>query len=88
MCRRVLLQCRAAEVGVTAIGGTTYGYICVSTREQDEDRQVIALRGAGIPEKNVYTDKQSGKDFDRPRYKKLLRKLKKTICSISRASTV
>ena len=73
----MLLQCRAAEVGVTAIGGTIYGYIRVSTREQNEDRQVIALRGVGIPEKNVYMDKQSGKDFNRPQYKKLLRKLKK-----------
>ena len=62
---------------MTAIGGTTYGYIRVSTREQNEDRQVIALRGAGIPEKNIYMDKQSGKDFNRPQYKKLLRKLKK-----------
>ena len=62
---------------MTAIGGTIYGYIRVSTREQNEDRQVIALREVGIPEKNVYMDKQSGKDFDRPRYKKLLRKLKK-----------
>ena len=77
ICYRVLLQCRAAEVGVTAIGGTVYGYIRVSTREQNEDRQVLALRGIGIPEKNVYMDKLSGKDFDRPRYKKLLRKLKK-----------
>ena len=77
ICHRVLLQCRAAEVGVTAIGGTIYGYIRVSTREQNEDRQVIALRGVGIPEKNVYMDKQSGKDFNRPQYKKLLRKLKK-----------
>lgn len=62
---------------MTAIGGTIYGYIRVSTREQNEDRQVIALRGVGIPEKNVYMDKQSGKDFNRPQYKKLLRKLKK-----------
>lgn len=54
-----------------------YGYIRVSTKEQNEDRQVIALREVGVPEKNVYMDKQSGKDFDRPKYKKLLRKLKK-----------
>lgn len=65
-----------------------YGYIRVSTREQNEDRQVIALREVGVPEKNVYIDKQSGKDFERPQYKKLLRKIKKTICSISRALTV
>ena len=54
-----------------------YGYIRVSTREQNEDRQVIALREVGVPEKNVYIDKQSGKDFERPQYKKLLRRMKK-----------
>ena len=54
-----------------------YGYIRVSTREQNEDRQVIALREVGVPEKNVYIDIQSGKDFERPQYKKLLRKMKK-----------
>ena len=54
-----------------------YGYIRVSTREQNEDRQVIALREVGVPEKNVYIDKQSGKDFERPQYKKLLRKMKR-----------
>ena len=53
-----------------------YGYIRVSTKEQIEDRQVISLRKAGVPEKNIYMDKQSGKDFNRPIYKKLLRKLK------------
>ena len=45
-----------------------YGYIRVSTREQNEDRQV-ALREVGVPERNVYIDKQSGKDFERPQYK-------------------
>ena len=50
-----------------------YGYIRVSTREQNENRQVIALREVGVPERNVYIDKQSGKDFERPQYKKLLR---------------
>ena len=54
-----------------------YGYIRVSTREQNEDRQLIALREIGVSEKNIYLDKQSGKDFNRPQYKKLLRKLKK-----------
>ena len=54
-----------------------YGYIRVSTREQNEDRQVIALREVGVPERNVYIDKQPGKDFERPQYKKLLRKMKK-----------
>lgn len=56
---------------------TTYGYVRVSTREQNEDRQLIALREMAVPEKNIFMDKQSGKDFDRPAYKRLLRKLKK-----------
>ena len=55
---------------------TTYGYIRVSTREQNEDRQLIALREMAIPEQNIFTDKQSGKDFNRPQYKKLVRQLK------------
>lgn len=54
-----------------------YGYIRVSTREQNEDRQVIALREMKVPEGNIFMDKQSGKDFNRPQYKRLLRKLKK-----------
>jgi DNA invertase Pin-like site-specific DNA recombinase len=54
----------------------TYGYIRVSTREQNEDRQLIALREMSIPEKNIFMDKQSGKDFNRPQYKKLVKKLK------------
>ncbi|MCI5728237.1 MAG: recombinase family protein [Clostridia bacterium] len=54
-----------------------YGYIRVSTREQNEDRQQIALLEVGVSEKNIFLDKQSGKDFNRPQYKKLLRKLKK-----------
>jgi DNA invertase Pin-like site-specific DNA recombinase len=54
-----------------------YGYIRVSTREQNEDRQRIALREVGVAPQNIYMDKQSGKDFDRPQYKRLLRKLKK-----------
>ena len=54
-----------------------YGYIRVSTREQNEDRQLIALREMAGPEANLFIDKQSGKDFDRPQYQKLLRKLKK-----------
>ena len=59
------------------ITANTYGYIRVSTREQNEDRQLIALREMAVPEKNIFMDKQSGKDFDRPQYKRLLRKLKK-----------
>ena len=56
---------------------TIYGYIRVSTKEQNEDRQVIAMREMDVPERNIYMDKQSGKDFNRPNYKRLLRKLKK-----------
>ena len=55
----------------------TYGYVRVSTKEQNEDRQMIAMREMGVPEKNIYMDKQSGKDFERPQYKKLVRKLKR-----------
>lgn len=68
--------------------GNVYGYIRVSTREQNEDRQVLALKSLAIPEKNLFLDKQSGKDFTRHQYRKLVRKLKKTTCSMLRASTV
>ncbi len=54
-----------------------YGYIRVSTKDQNEARQLIALNEVGIGRRNIYMDKKSGKDFDRPQYKKLLRKLKK-----------
>lgn len=56
---------------------SNYGYIRVSTREQCEDRQLMALEELGIPKKNIYMDKQSGKDFNRPMYKKMIRKLKR-----------
>lgn len=52
-----------------------YGYVRVSSVDQNEDRQMIALRKAGVPEGNVFMDKQSGKDFNRPSYQKLVRKL-------------
>ena len=57
--------------------GNLYGYIRVSTREQNEDRQILALKELSIPEKNLFIDKQSGKDFERPQYRKMVRKLKK-----------
>lgn len=57
--------------------GNLYGYIRVSTREQNEDRQILALKDLSIPEKNLFIDKQSGKDFERPQYRKMVRKLKK-----------
>ncbi len=53
-----------------------YGYIRVSSTDQNEDRQVAALSGKNILPQNIFTDKQSGKDFDRPQYKKLVNKLK------------
>ena len=53
-----------------------YGYVRVSSTDQNEDRQLIALREQGVDEKNIFIDKQSGKDFERPNYKKLVRKLK------------
>lgn len=54
----------------------TYGYARVSSTDQNEDRQLIALHQAGVDDKFIYIDKQSGKDFNRPQYQKLLRKLK------------
>lgn len=53
-----------------------YGYIRVSTRDQNEERQVIAMREFGVPEKNMVIDKQSGKNFARPGYRRLVKKLK------------
>ena len=54
-----------------------YGYVRVSTREQNEERQLIALQKAGVSFRKIYVDKQSGRDFQRPQYQKMLRKLKK-----------
>ena len=54
-----------------------YGYVRVSAKDQNEDRQIIAMREVGVSEKNIYMDKQSGKDFIRKRYKRLVRKMKK-----------
>lgn len=53
-----------------------YGYVRVSTKEQNEARQVIAMHEFGVDEQNVFVEKQSGKDFNRPKYKRLLRKFK------------
>ena len=54
----------------------TFGYIRVSSRDQHEDRQRLAMQEFGVPPGNIYMDKQSGKDFDRPGYRRLLRKLR------------
>ena len=56
--------------------GNVYGYVRVSSKDQNEDRQVITMRDMQIPEENIFIDKQSGKDFNRPQYKRLLRKVK------------
>lgn len=53
----------------------TYGYIRVSTQDQNEDRQLIAMQEKLVPKGNLFIDKQSGKDFDRPQYKKMIRKI-------------
>lgn len=53
-----------------------YGYVRVSTKEQNEDRQMIALHEMGVHDENIFIDKQSGKDFNRPRYRRMLRRLR------------
>ena len=58
------------------MSGKMYGYVRVSTREQKEDRQIIAMREFGVAEECIVVEKQSGKDFERPIYKKLVGKLK------------
>lgn len=55
----------------------SYGYVRISSQDQNEIRQLLALEGQNIPRKFIYTDKLSGKDFDRPQYQELCRKLKK-----------
>lgn len=54
-----------------------YGYIRVSSADQNEDRQLVALRSCKVPECNLFVDKQSGKDFERPEYRRMLRRLKR-----------
>ena len=55
----------------------TYGYIRVSSTDQNEDRQLIAMRDASVPNRNIYIDKLSGKDFNRPMYQRMIRRLRK-----------
>ena len=59
-----------------------YAYVRVSTKEQNIDRQLVALKPYSIPKKNIYCDYQSGKDFNRPAYQKLLKHLKPGDCLI------
>ena len=56
--------------------GNIYGYVRVSTKDQNENRQLIALQAFPVSEKNIYMDKLSGKDFNRPQYRRLLKKLR------------
>ena len=55
--------------------GNVYGYVRVSSKDQNEDRQITALNGVGVADANVFLDKQSGKDFERPQYKKMIKNL-------------
>ena len=55
---------------------STYGYIRVSSKDQSGDRQLIAMRELSVAEKNIFMDKQSGKDFRRPQYQRMVKKLK------------
>lgn len=64
-------------MGENKMGYKEYGYARVSTKDQHEDRQISALLKVGVKKENIFIDKQSGKDFERPKYKRLLRKLKK-----------
>ena len=54
----------------------SFGYIRVSSTDQNEARQLAAMRGKDVPEQNIYMDKQSGKDFNRPQYKKMVKKMR------------
>mgnify|MGYP002528571242 FL=1 len=54
-----------------------YGYVRVSSTDQNEDRQLLAMQSRDVPKRNIYTDKQSGKDFNRPQYRNLLKRLKR-----------
>ena len=56
--------------------GHSYGYVRVSSKEQNEERQMIAMRQAGVPEQNIFVDKLSGKNFDRPDYLRMSKVLK------------
>lgn len=58
------------------MSSNTYGYVRVSTREKNEDRQLIALKDYKVLESNIYVDKLSGRDFNRPQYQKLMKKIR------------
>ena len=56
---------------------TSYGYVRVSSKDQNEERQMIAMRAFGLEAEAIYVDKRSGKDFDRPQYQRLMRRLRR-----------
>ena len=60
-----------------------YGYVRVSARDQKEDRQLIAIRELSIPEQNIFIDRQSGRDFNRPQYRALVGRLERLLDSFS-----
>lgn len=68
--------CDAGQKGRRDVRGKRYGYIRVSSTDQNEDRQKLAMAQVAVPEKDIYMDKQSGKDFERPQYKRLVKKLR------------
>lgn len=67
------------------MSNNVYGYVRVSTKDQNEDRQRIALAEFPVPEKNIFMDKPSGKDFNRPQYRRLMRKLRSGDCLVVKA---
>lgn len=67
------------------MSNNVYGYVRVSTKDQNEDRQRIALAEFPVPEKNIFMDKLSGKDFNRPQYHRLMRKLRSGDCLVVKA---
>ena len=67
------------------MSNNVYGYVRVSTKDQNEDRQRIALAEFPVPEKNIFMDKLSGKDFNRPQYRRLMRKLRSGDCLVVKA---
>lgn len=67
------------------MSNNVYGYVRVSTKDQNEDRQRIALAEFPVPEKNIFMDKLSGQDFNRPQYRRLMRKLRSGDCLVVKA---
>ena len=59
--------------------GNIFGYVRISTKDQNEDRQMIAMREFGVKRENIFFDKKSGKDFDRPQYRKMMARIHKGI---------